>query len=94
MLESRITSKGQTTIPRQVRDALGLRPGDTVRYFLDRSGGVRVLRVKSLDEVAGCLAKYYNGPPVPVEEMQAAVDEALEEKFKHLGPKRSDTAAE
>ena len=32
---SRITSKGQTTIPREVREKLSLQPGDVVVYELD-----------------------------------------------------------
>jgi antitoxin PrlF len=32
---SRITSKGQTTIPREVRQRLSLKPGDVVVYELD-----------------------------------------------------------
>ena len=34
MLESRITSKGRTTIPKSVREALGVKPGDRIRYFV------------------------------------------------------------
>ena len=34
MLHSKITSKGQTTIPAQVREALNLKPGDKVSYEL------------------------------------------------------------
>lgn len=35
MIQSRITSKAQTTIPRPVRAALGLREGDTIAYEID-----------------------------------------------------------
>jgi antitoxin PrlF len=31
---SRITSKSQTVIPKAVRDRLGLKPGDLVRYVI------------------------------------------------------------
>jgi AbrB family looped-hinge helix DNA binding protein len=31
---SRLTSKGRTTIPREVRQKLSLRPGDTIVYEL------------------------------------------------------------
>jgi AbrB family looped-hinge helix DNA binding protein len=40
---SRLTSKGQVTIPKPVRDQLGLRPGDVVE-FVECSDGVRVRR--------------------------------------------------
>lgn len=32
---SRITSKSQTVIPKAVRDRLGLKPGDLVRYVVE-----------------------------------------------------------
>lgn len=35
MIHSRITSKAQTTIPRAVRAALGLRQGDELAYEID-----------------------------------------------------------
>jgi len=44
MTVSTITSKGQTTIPKDVREAAGLRPGDSVHYTVlpDRTIIVRV----------------------------------------------------
>lgn len=35
MIHSRITSKAQTTIPRAVREALGVGQGDDLRYQID-----------------------------------------------------------
>lgn len=37
---SRVSVKSQTVIPRQVRERLGLRPGDTLRYRETNSGVV------------------------------------------------------
>ena len=42
MIMGRITGKSQTTVPRAVRLALGLKPGDAVIYELD--GDHAVLR--------------------------------------------------
>lgn len=41
----RITDRGQVTIPRQVRDELGLRPGDEVEFVPDGAGGFRLRKV-------------------------------------------------
>jgi AbrB family looped-hinge helix DNA binding protein len=35
MLYSTMTSKGQTTIPSEVREALGLKPGDKLEYSIE-----------------------------------------------------------
>jgi AbrB family looped-hinge helix DNA binding protein len=45
---SRITSKGQTTIPHEVRQKLSLRPGDVLVYEVDRDE-VRVRKQAPLD---------------------------------------------
>ena len=35
---STITSKGQVTVPREIRDELGVRPGDQITWIRDRNG--------------------------------------------------------
>ncbi|MXY81738.1 MAG: AbrB/MazE/SpoVT family DNA-binding domain-containing protein [Gemmatimonadetes bacterium] len=42
MIESSITKKGQTTLPKSVRETLGLKAGDRVRYVIS-DGEVRML---------------------------------------------------
>lgn len=32
MFTSRLSSKGQVTIPKEIREAVGLQPGDTIAY--------------------------------------------------------------
>lgn len=46
---SKLTSKAQTTIPREVRDRLGLRPGDSLLYEPDGEGVVRLRRLAPVD---------------------------------------------
>ena len=69
MIESTITSKGMTTLPKAVREALSLQPGDRVRYVIYR-GEVRILPVRPIARLFGILR--YNGPPVTLEEMERA----------------------
>ena len=35
MLHSKVTSKGQTTIPGKIRRALGIKPGDKLEYLVE-----------------------------------------------------------
>jgi antitoxin PrlF len=41
---STITAKGQTTVPKSVRQALGLDYGDRIAFYVDDQRGVSVLR--------------------------------------------------
>ena len=76
MFESSITKKGQTTLPKAVRNALGLQAGDRVRYILSDSQ-VRLLPVRPINRLYGVLQ--YEGSTVTLEEMeQAIVDGATE----------------
>lgn len=42
MEQAKITTKGQVTIPKQVRDRLGLRTGDEIEFVEEEGGGYRV----------------------------------------------------
>ena len=55
MLVSKVFANGSTTLPKPVRDALGIKAGDTVRYVISEKG-VQVLRTRSVHELAGMLA--------------------------------------
>ena len=70
MVESAITSKGRTTLPKSVRQALGVKTGDRVRYvILDNE--VRILPVWPIGRLFGALK--HGGQPLTLEEMEQAV---------------------
>jgi antitoxin PrlF len=72
MAQSTITIKGQTTIPREIRRHLKVKPGDRIEFVVEQDGRV-VLVPATVDvrELKGLLA------PAPrrvsLEEMEAAV---------------------
>ena len=56
MSTATITSKGQTTIPKDVRDRLSLKPGDRLDFVFDEDGTVRVVPLNvSLDDLKSIL---------------------------------------
>lgn len=72
IIESVLTSKGQTTLPKPVREALGLSPGDRVRYVvLPRE--VRIFPVRPIRRLFGSLR--YEGPPVVLSDMERAIED-------------------
>ena len=46
---AKITAKGQTTVPKEVRTALGLSPGDLILWEVEPDGTARVRRVGPVD---------------------------------------------
>ena len=77
MIESSITKKGQTTLPKVVRETLGLKAGDRVRYIIS-DAEVRILPVRPIARLFGALK--HDGPTIRVDEMEQSVaDRAVEE---------------
>ena len=72
MAESTLTSKGQITIPKKVRDALGLETGDRVSFRV-REDGVVEMVPETLDVMSlfGLLKPKKKG--VSLEDMEDAI---------------------
>ena len=70
MIESSITKKGQTTLPKVVRETLGLKAGDRVRYIISDTE-VRILPVRPIARLFGALK--HDGPTIRVDEMEQSV---------------------
>ena len=67
--DATLTSKGQTTIPKEIRDSLGMKAGDRMTFTLMPDATV-VMRVKSksITDLAGLLHKK-GRKTVPVEQL-------------------------
>ena len=72
MLESTITSRGQTTVPKAVREALELKAGDRVRYTIEGST-VRIRPLRSISRLRGIVP--HQGPPLSLQDMDRAIAE-------------------
>lgn len=79
MRESVLNDRGQTIIPKTVRDALGLKKGDKIRYFLI-GNDVRITKVRSIKEMEGILAKP-GQKALTLEEMDDAIAEGASESL-------------
>lgn len=53
MVGSKVTAKGQTTIPKEIRELLGLRPGDRVLFLRKGSDVVIQPLVSTLQDLRG-----------------------------------------
>jgi AbrB family looped-hinge helix DNA binding protein len=66
-----VTSKGQITIPKAVREALGLEPGDRVAFRLLDNAAMVEPETVDLKELFGSLHTRVKG--VSVDDMEAAI---------------------
>ena len=79
MKESTLTSKGQTTLPKSVREALGASPGDRVRYVI-LGDDVRILPMRPIKRLFGAFKAQYSEPPVTLEDVDRSIIEGAHEK--------------
>lgn len=79
-LQSMVTSKGQTTIPKELRDALGIKEGTPLRWKLEN--GVLTVRAKTkrLEDFIPMVPP--TGRHVTIEEMNEAVLEEAADRFR------------
>jgi antitoxin PrlF len=91
--EATISSKGQVTIPKEMREALNLRPGDQLVYSV--IDGEIVITPKSIDlkDLAGYLGDPPNGRATLEEIDAAAVAAAAANVFETGDGEESDVAA-
>ena len=75
MSTATITSKGQITIPKEVRERLGVEAGDRLEFVEEEKGVYKVVAAtKDVRHLKGIVAKPRRA--VPVEEMNRAVRRA------------------
>jgi AbrB family looped-hinge helix DNA binding protein len=75
-MESAITVKGQATIPKAIREHLGLKPGDRVKFFVHPDGSVVLLPKLHALSLRG-IVKSRRRPVAIVEMTEAAAEGAV-----------------
>ena len=96
MISATITSKGQTTLPKAVRLALGVGAGDRV-CFVVQDNEVRLLPMRPIGRLFGVLK--HHGPPMSLEDMERGIAEgacedaaaATADSHPNALPRRSTT---
>jgi AbrB family looped-hinge helix DNA binding protein len=81
MQQATLTSKGQITIPKLVRDSLALHTGDKIEFILTKNNEIMLKPVtKKVDDVFGRLFRA-DRPAVDVEEMDALIKQKIRADF-------------
>jgi antitoxin PrlF len=89
MATAALTSKGQITIPIEVREELGLKAGDRIEFVKSEEGKYFIQPKKgSIMNLRGMFK--WTGKPVSIEEMNEAVATHIQEDWARFERQRSE----
>jgi AbrB family looped-hinge helix DNA binding protein len=75
MPQSTVTNRGQTTVPKEIREYLGLESGDRIDYTVDAEGRVILTpSTVSIVELDGTLSSRRRKNGVSIDDMQRAIE--------------------
>ena len=77
---STITSKGQTTIPKDVRDAMGIKEGTPLTWTYEDGKLTVRAKTKRLEDFEPMIPP--NGANATIDDMSRAIGEAVTERMK------------
>jgi AbrB family looped-hinge helix DNA binding protein len=81
-MEARVSSKGQITLPKSLRETLRVRRGDRI-FFTTGSDGSITLRKRKVPGSSAGVAKELGQPlpaPLELDDIDDAIDEAIAER--------------
>ena len=78
-MEAMLSSKGQVTIPKAVRDRLQIKPGDRFKFFFHPDGVIILPRIPTA-RLKGMIPK--PARPVSPEQIDRAIEEGATQRFR------------
>ncbi|MEO8683806.1 MAG: AbrB/MazE/SpoVT family DNA-binding domain-containing protein [Devosia sp.] len=79
--KSTITSKGQTTVPKEVRDALGAQQGAQLEWIVDGKTVSVTAKTLNIADFVGFLGRPPNGAHLTIEEIDKGIGRAVADRF-------------
>ena len=84
-MNSVISPKGQVTIPKHIRDELGLHPGSRVKFFIHPTGGIVLLPLRPASYLRGMLKSKRR---ITVDEMSEAAASGAADEYRRQRSKK------
>ena len=78
-MEATLSSKGQVTIPKTVRERLQIKPGDRFKFFFHPDGVIILPKIPTA-RLKGILPK--PARPVTIEELDRTVEAGATQRFR------------
>lgn len=89
-IQSKVTSKGQITLPKQIRTRLAIYPGDRLEFSLENANTVSIRKKRRPGASAGCGKRFLKQgtQPISADTMKAGIKNAMLRKFDRPKPAR------
>ena len=83
-LQAKVTSKGQVTLPKQLRTKLAIRSGDRLEFEMDKPDKISVGKKRAPGSSAGCGRRFLRRKKksVTIEDMDAGIRKVINQKYK------------
>ena len=79
---STLTSKGQITIPKSLRESMSIDTGDKIEFIINENNEVVIKPItKKAIDVFGQLSKYKKDKPISIEKMNEAIAKQFKKDF-------------
>lgn len=78
-MEATLSSKGQATIPKAVRERLSLKPGDRFKFFFHPDGVIILPKIPT-SRLKGLVPK--PAKPVSLDDIDAGIEGGATERFR------------
>jgi antitoxin PrlF len=78
-MDATLSSKGQATIPKAVRERLHLKPGDRFKFFFHPDGVLILPRIPTA-RLKGIISK--PAKPVSLEQIDSAIEAGATQRFR------------
>jgi len=82
-MQAKVTSKGQVTLPKQIRESLSIRTGDRLEFFIEPCNRISVLKKRKPGSSAGC-ASHLTQPsqkPLSTEQMDESIRSLMRKRY-------------
>jgi AbrB family looped-hinge helix DNA binding protein len=83
MAKAKVTSKGQITLPKQIRETLNIKTGDEVLFAKSREGAVEMLVINK--EASDLFGQFKVKDNTSLATMDKAAEKHLKEKYAKSG---------
>lgn len=81
VIQAKVTTKGQITLPKAVREQLSIRTGDRIEFSVNEANEVKLRRMQPASTSAGCAQAFLRHQRLTRDEERAAMLNEVAAKY-------------